>query len=75
MQGRRAAQGGIGCGSSREHAPWALAQYGFRAVEFPVDSFAKQCLLNGVDELGHILQQESAIAAYEAAREFPVHTR
>jgi len=118
----------FGCGSSREHAPWALTQYGFRAVistsfadifrqnslknsllpivvprdvhaelfalvarepaamipvdlasqtitmpggrriEFPVDSFAKQCLLEGVDELGYILLQEAAIRAYEDQR-------
>src|SRR5947209_17430566 len=104
----------FGCGSSREHAPWALTQYGFRAVvstsfadifkgnalkngllpivvpadvhawlfsnpeatlkidlasrtltlsdgrkfEFPVDEFARHCLLEGVDELGSLLKQE-----------------
>ncbi len=114
----------FGCGSSREHAPWALTQYGFRAlistsfadifrqnslkngllpiivpkdihawlfanqdsavkidlatqtltigdgrsVTFPVDAFAKHCLIEGVDELGYILKQESAIAAFEAGR-------
>ena len=118
----------FGCGSSREHAPWALTQFGFRAVistsfadifkqnslknsllpivvptdvhaalfravaadpdhkvsvdlasqklilpggnevEFPVDSFAKQCLLEGVDELGYIMQQDDAIARYESQR-------
>jgi 3-isopropylmalate/(R)-2-methylmalate dehydratase small subunit len=111
----------FGCGSSREHAPWALTQYGFRAVistsfadifrgnslknsllpiaipaedhkkllaavaanpaatvtvdlpeqkltlpdgtsvAFPVDAFAKECLLEGVDELGYILKQDAAI--------------
>ena len=123
---RRILLGGdnFGCGSSREHAPWALTQYGFRAVistsfadifrqnalknslvpvvvprdvhawlfanpgatlaldlagqalilpdgrrvAFPVEEFAKHCLLEGVDELGYILQQESAIAAYETRR-------
>jgi 3-isopropylmalate/(R)-2-methylmalate dehydratase small subunit len=111
----------IGCGSSREHAPWALLDYGFRAVisteiadifrnnalkngllpvvvdeathgwlvahpgveveidlpattlrlpdgrttSFPVESFARYCLMNGVDELGFLLQQADAIAAYE----------
>ena len=117
----------FGCGSSREHAPWALTQFGFRAVvstsfadifkqnslknallpivvppdvhaelfaaaddpeatvkvdlasqtlttpggrkvEFPIDSFSKHCLLEGVDELGYILQHEAQIAAYEARR-------
>ncbi|MBV9268063.1 MAG: 3-isopropylmalate dehydratase small subunit [Acidobacteriaceae bacterium] len=125
----------FGCGSSREHAPWALTQYGFRAVistsyadifrgnslknsllpivvspdahkqlfaaiekdpaatvtvdlaaqtltlpdgssvKFPVDEFSKHCMLEGVDELGYILQQEPAIAAYEAARVLTVDTR
>jgi 3-isopropylmalate/(R)-2-methylmalate dehydratase small subunit len=114
----------FGCGSSREHAPWALLQFGFKAVvstsfadifkqnslknglvpivvpadvhakllaqpgatvkidltaqtltledgrrvEFPIDAFSKHCLLDGIDELGYILQQEPAIEAYEARR-------
>jgi 3-isopropylmalate/(R)-2-methylmalate dehydratase small subunit len=120
----------FGCGSSREHAPWALTQYGFRAVistsfadifrqnalknsllpivvprevhaelfanpnaivkvdlaaqtlalpggravGFPVDAFAKHCLLEGIDELGYILQQAPAIAAFEAAHPAPINT-
>lgn len=120
----------FGCGSSREHAPWALTQYGFRAVvstsfadifkqnslknsllpivvprdahawllahpdstvkvdltartltlgdgrtiEFPVDEFSRHCLLEGVDELGYILQQEPAIAAFEAKRTGSINT-
>jgi 3-isopropylmalate/(R)-2-methylmalate dehydratase small subunit len=111
----------FGCGSSREHAPWALVQNGIRAVvstsfadifkgnalkngllpvvvpadihkqlihasgsrvtidlaaqtltmanghavTFPIDSFAKRCMLDGVDELGYMLHQEPAIAAFE----------
>jgi 3-isopropylmalate/(R)-2-methylmalate dehydratase small subunit len=114
----------IGCGSSREHAPWALLDYGFRAVisteiadifrnnslkngllpvvvdesthrwlldhpgadveidlttctlrydggreaRFPVDAFARYCLMNGVDELGFLLSQASAIEQYERVR-------
>ncbi len=118
----------FGCGSSREHAPWALTQYGFQAVistsfadifkqnslknrllplvvskevhaqlrealaanpdltvavnieaqtltwpggpvaEFPIDGFAKHCLLAGVDEIGYVQQHEAQIAAYEAQR-------
>ena len=40
----------FGCGSSREHAPWALLDYGFRAVIAPsfADIFANNCLKNGV---------------------------
>jgi len=124
----------FGCGSSREHAPWALTQFGFRAiistsfadifkgnalknsllpitvppeihtalfeavnadenyevtvdlstqklilpdareVEFPVDPFAKQCMLEGVDELGYILKQEEAIKSYEATRTGTLNT-
>jgi len=124
----------FGCGSSREHAPWALTQFGFvalistsfadifranalkngllpvivpadvhaelfdvvskdpnaevridlphqtlttpsgRQVEFPVDSFAKDCLLEGVDELGYTLQHEAEIAAFEARRVGSVNT-
>jgi 3-isopropylmalate/(R)-2-methylmalate dehydratase small subunit len=124
----------FGCGSSREHAPWALTQYGFRAVistsfadifkgnsaknslltivvppeahkrlfaalesdpaatvtidlasttltlpdgeqvTFPIDEFARYCMLEGVDELGYILQQEEAIANYEATRPLTVDT-
>ncbi len=113
----------IGCGSSREHAPWALQDFGFQAVvstefadifrtnslkngllpivvddgthawllanpgveiaidvaattltlpdgtcvKFPLEAFARYCLLNGVDELGYLLSQGAAIAAYEQA--------
>ena len=121
----------FGCGSSREHAPWALTQFGFRAVistsfadifkgnslknsllpivvphdihtrlfalpeaakvkvdlasqtltlpdgekvEFPVDPFSKQCLLEGVDELGWILKQEPAITAFEAGHPRTIDT-
>jgi 3-isopropylmalate/(R)-2-methylmalate dehydratase small subunit len=120
----------FGCGSSREHAPWALVQSGIRAVistsfadifkgnalknqllpvvvpadahaellklpwavvkidlaaqtvtlpsgrvvEFPIDAFAKQCLVEGVDELGYMLQQNPAIAAFEAKRVGSVNT-
>ncbi len=117
----------FGCGSSREHAPWALMDFGFRAVistsfadifrnnalkngllpvvvdsptharllalheadprarltidvasqtlalpdgtaaQFPLDSFSKTCLLEGIDELGYLVKLEPKIAAYEQA--------
>ncbi len=113
----------MGCGSSREHAPWALQDFGFEAVIstefadifrtnclkngllpvvvdeqshgwlianpgaeltidvqsstltlpdgtsviFPLEGFARYCLLNGVDELGYLLSQDAAISAYEQA--------
>ncbi|TDR31864.1 3-isopropylmalate dehydratase small subunit [Hydromonas duriensis] len=44
------ARDNFGCGSSREHAPWALQQYGFRAVIAPsfADIFFNNCYKNGV---------------------------
>ena len=40
----------FGCGSSREHAPWALSQYGFRAIIAPsfADIFFNNCFKNGL---------------------------
>ena len=114
----------FGCGSSREHAPWALTDYGFQAVisseiadifrsnslkngllpiivdtdtlawlldnpsasvridvansslqlpngntvTYPIDAFARHCLLEGIDQLGYLQQQLPAIEAYEAER-------
>ena len=114
----------FGCGSSREHAPWALLDFGFRAVvssgiadiftanslknglvpvivdaathgwllehpgaeievdiaatqirfdgrtvEFPIDGFARYCLLNGIDQLGFLLENSAAIDAYESSHQ------
>ena len=110
----------FGCGSSREHAVWALKDFGFKAVvstsfadifrqnslkngllpivvdaqthallkpgvvvsidlasqtlsiangptvTFPIDSFSKTCILENIDEIGYILKQDSAIAAFES---------
>lgn len=39
---------------------------GGRRIGFPIDGFAKHCLLNGVDQMGFLMQQEDAIAAYES---------
>ncbi len=113
----------FGCGSSREHAPWALVDYGFRAVisteiadifrsnslkngllpvtvdaataawlienpgaevsidlqsarltlptgvavAFPIEPFARHCLLNGLDELGYLRSKLADIERYESA--------
>ncbi|MGH8174355.1 MAG: 3-isopropylmalate dehydratase small subunit [Rhodanobacteraceae bacterium] len=115
----------FGCGSSREHAPWALADFGIRAVlsseiadifrsnalkngvlavvlaegehrylldhpgielaidvggsfielpdggrfSFELDAFARQCLIDGVDQLGFLLKHSAAIDAFERAKE------
>ncbi|MCS7059895.1 MAG: 3-isopropylmalate dehydratase small subunit [Anaerolineae bacterium] len=134
MQGRQILLAGdnFGCGSSREHAPWALVGYGFRAVistsfadifrnnalkngllpvildkdthrhlfgiveedpnailtidlaeqtvtlpdgrraTFPIDHFSKTCLLNGVDEIGYVLNLRAHIEAFERAHEQPI---
>ncbi|MBV9156056.1 MAG: hypothetical protein JO097_07320 [Acidobacteriaceae bacterium] len=45
------------------------------SVNFPIDEFAKYCMLEGVDELGYILQQEDAIRVYESQRPISVNTR
>jgi 3-isopropylmalate/(R)-2-methylmalate dehydratase small subunit len=64
----------FGCGSSREHAPWALADYGFRAIIAPsfADIFANNCLKNGLlpvtlsdTEVAAILANAKSIANYE----------
>jgi 3-isopropylmalate/(R)-2-methylmalate dehydratase small subunit len=44
------ARANFGCGSSREHAPWAIADYGFRAIIAPsyADIFYNNCFQNGI---------------------------
>jgi 3-isopropylmalate/(R)-2-methylmalate dehydratase small subunit len=63
----------FGCGSSREHAVWALADFGFRAVIAPsfADIFANNCVKNGVlpvvlreDETAEIARRSSEIENY-----------
>jgi 3-isopropylmalate/(R)-2-methylmalate dehydratase small subunit len=64
----------FGCGSSREHAVWALADYGFRAVIAPsfADIFANNCAKNGVltvvlseEEVAGIARRASDATAYQ----------
>jgi 3-isopropylmalate/(R)-2-methylmalate dehydratase small subunit len=63
----------FGCGSSREHAPWALQDYGFRAIIAPsfADIFYNNCLQNGLlpvrlteEEVEQIFQQAKLHADY-----------
>ena len=60
----------FGCGSSREHAPWALADYGFRAIIAPsfADIFANNCFKNGLlpvvltdDEVAELMRRGKEI--------------
>jgi 3-isopropylmalate/(R)-2-methylmalate dehydratase small subunit len=64
----------FGCGSSREHAPWALLEYGFRAVVAPsfADIFANNCTKNGVlpvaladEEVAEIIRRAEGREGYE----------
>jgi len=61
----------FGCGSSREHAVWALADFGFRAVIAPsfADIFANNCPKNGV--LAVVLSEQEVAELLRRAGEFP----
>jgi 3-isopropylmalate/(R)-2-methylmalate dehydratase small subunit len=114
----------FGCGSSREHAPWSIHDFGIRAVisseiadifrnnslknglvpvivdtdthqwllnnpgveitvdleaqeirlpdgkavSFPIDGFARHCILEGIDQTGYLLQQQDKISDFESNR-------
>src|SRR5919107_785655 len=64
----------FGCGSSREHAPWALLDYGFRAVIAPsfADIFQNNCTKNGVlpvalldEEVAELVRRAREAEGYE----------
>jgi 3-isopropylmalate/(R)-2-methylmalate dehydratase small subunit len=61
----------FGCGSSREHAPWALDQYGFRAVIAPsfADIFFNNCYKNGL--LPIVLSEAQIDRLFDEVRAFP----
>ncbi len=68
----------FGCGSSREHAPWALGDYGFRAVIAPsfADIFSNNCVKNGLlDGCADRIRSEQADEAREGNRRLPAHHR
>ncbi len=73
----------FGCGSSREHAPWALQQYGFRAIIAPsyADIFFNNCFKNGLlpivlpdFHLDHLFQEVAAHSGYRLAIDLPAQT-
>jgi len=59
----------FGCGSSREHAPWALGEYGFRVIIAPsfADIFANNCFKNGM--LPIVLSEEQVRNLMRRAQE------
>jgi 3-isopropylmalate/(R)-2-methylmalate dehydratase small subunit len=73
----------FGCGSSREHAPWALQQYGFRAIIAPsyADIFFNNCFKNGLlpialpdFHLDHLFQEIAANIGYRLTIDLPAQT-
>jgi 3-isopropylmalate/(R)-2-methylmalate dehydratase small subunit len=61
----------FGCGSSREHAPWALGQYGFRALIAPsfADIFFNNCFKNGI--LPIVLPESQVAKLFDEVAAFP----
>jgi 3-isopropylmalate/(R)-2-methylmalate dehydratase small subunit len=64
----------FGCGSSREHAPWALEQFGFRALIAPsfADIFFNNCFKNGL--LPIVLPESHVAALFDEVRAFVGYT-
>ena len=74
------ARDNFGCGSSREHAPWALVQYGFRAVIAPsfADIFFNNCYKNGLlpivlkeKEVDQLFDMTKAQVGFEVTIDLP----
>ena len=65
------ARANFGCGSSREHAPWALLDYGFRSIIAPsfADIFYNNCFKNGM--LPVVLSEEQVEKLFERAEASP----
>ncbi len=61
----------FGCGSSREHAPWAIQQYGFRALIAPsfADIFFNNCFKNGL--LPVVLPESQVAGLFDDVAAFP----
>ena len=74
------ARDNFGCGSSREHAPWALDDYGFRAIIAPsyADIFFNNCFKNGIlpivldrNIVSELFEEVAANEGYELAVDLP----
>ena len=74
------ARANFGCGSSREHAPWALQQYGFRALLAPsyADIFFNNCFKNGVlpivlpaSAIDRLFDEAAAFVGYSLTIDLP----
>lgn len=74
------ARANFGCGSSREHAPWALQQYGFRAILAPsfADIFFNNCFKNGVlpivlpaSQIARLFDEVAAFSGYQLTIDLP----
>ncbi|MGQ3053410.1 MAG: 3-isopropylmalate dehydratase small subunit [Roseateles sp.] len=65
------ARSNFGCGSSREHAPWALQQYGFRAILAPsfADIFFNNCFKNGL--LPIVMPASAMNQLFDEVKAFP----
>ncbi len=73
----------FGCGSSREHAPWALQQYGFRAIVAPsfADIFFNNCFKNGLlpivlldFQVDHLFTEVQAHPGFKLTIDLPAQT-
>jgi 3-isopropylmalate/(R)-2-methylmalate dehydratase small subunit len=73
----------FGCGSSREHAPWSLADYGFRAIIAPsfADIFANNCMKNGLlpvvlaeTEVSELMRRAKEIESYQVTADLEKRT-
>ena len=77
------AQENFGCGSSREHAPWALEEYGFRTIIAPsfADIFYNNSFKNGLlpiiltaDEVNELFAQAQAVEGYQLTIDLAAQT-
>ena len=77
------ARANFGCGSSREHAPWAIADYGFRVLIAPsfADIFYNNCFKNGIlpvtlaeDKIDELFKRAEKEEGYSLTADLPNQT-